>query len=126
MPSRKIADCIPEIQEKFAAFAVKMAETGIPFMLTSTTRTQEDQDALYAQGRSAPGKIVTWTRQSKHIKGRAFDIAILKDGKPVWDLKVNVNKNDLPDYDEAGRIGEAVGLRWGGRFPRPDRPHFEV
>jgi peptidoglycan L-alanyl-D-glutamate endopeptidase CwlK len=80
---------------------------------------------------------VTWTLASKHIidlednipendKSRAFDIAILRDDRPTWNLKVNVNKNDIPDYDEAGRIGEAVGLRWGGRFPSPDRPHFEV
>jgi len=80
---------------------------------------------------------VTWTLASKHIidlddnkpendKARAFDIAIVKDKRPVWSLKVDVNDNDIPDYDEAGAIGEAVGLRWGGRFPSPDRPHFEV
>ncbi len=80
---------------------------------------------------------VTWTLASKHIidlednkpgndKSRAFDIAIMRDGIPVWNLKIDVNINEIPDYDEAGRIGEAVGLRWGGRFPSPDRPHFEV
>lgn len=80
---------------------------------------------------------VTWTLQSKHIidlddgnfendKSRAFDIAVSRDGSPCWDLKVNVNRNDVPDYHEAGKIGEAVGLRWGGRFRAPDRPHFEI
>jgi peptidoglycan L-alanyl-D-glutamate endopeptidase CwlK len=80
---------------------------------------------------------VTWTLDSKHIidlddgnpdndKSRAFDIAILKYGMPVWDLKVNVNKNDIPDYNEAGQIGESVGLKWGGRFPKPDRSHFQI
>lgn len=126
MASRKIADCIDELQDKFAAFAVKMAETGIPFMLTCTRRTQEEQDTLYAQGRTAPGNIVTWTKKSKHIEGRAFDIAILRDGKPVWDIKADVNGDAIPDYDQAGEIGEAVGLRWGGRFKSPDRPHYEV
>ncbi|HOL44628.1 MAG TPA: M15 family metallopeptidase [Methanothrix sp.] len=126
MASRKISDCIPELQEKFAAFAVKMAEAGIPFMLTCTLRTQAEQDTLYAQGRTRPGPIVTWTRKSKHIEGRAFDIAILQDGKPVWDVKVDVNADHIPDYDQAGAIGESVGLKWGGRFKPPDRPHFEV
>lgn len=157
MASRKIEDCVPELQEKFAAFKAAMDAAGISFILTCTARTVREQVALYAQGReklettNALRKIaglppiswmenahkVTWTLASKHIidledgnaendKARAFDIAVTKDGKPVWDLKVNVNKNDLPDYDEAGRIGEAVGLRWGGRFPSPDRPHFEV
>jgi peptidoglycan L-alanyl-D-glutamate endopeptidase CwlK len=87
---------------------------------------------------TAENQKVTWTLDSKHItnmfdkdlnndKSRAFDIAILnKQGQVVWDLKVNVNENDIPDYDEAGEIGESVGLKWGGRFSSPDRPHFEV
>jgi len=81
---------------------------------------------------------VTWTLNSKHItnmfdkdlnndKSRAFDIAILnKQGQVVWDLKVSVGGSDIPDYDEAGQIGENVGLIWGGRWGTPDRPHFEI
>ena len=79
---------------------------------------------------------VTWTLNSKHLidlddnnphndKSRAFDIAIVRDGKPVWDVKVDVNNDQIPDYEQAGIIGESVGLRWGGRFRSPDRPHFE-
>jgi peptidoglycan LD-endopeptidase CwlK len=80
---------------------------------------------------------VTWTLQSRHLvdlddgnpdndKSRAFDIAITRDGRACWDVKVDVNQNDLPDYEEAGRIGESVGLQWGGRFTKPDMPHFDV
>ncbi|MCK9195455.1 MAG: M15 family metallopeptidase [Syntrophales bacterium] len=86
---------------------------------------------------------VTWTLQSKHLidlddmdpkndQARAFDIAIILQGKPIWDMKVNVNQNEIPDYTEAGLIGESIGLIWGGRFknakgkPRPDYPHFEI
>ncbi len=83
-------------------------------------------------------KKVTWTLSSKHVtnmfdkdlnndKARAFDFAILnKRGQAVWDLKVNVNENEIPDYEEAGKIGESVGLAWGGRFPSPDPPHLEL
>lgn len=79
---------------------------------------------------------VTWTLNSKHLidledgnpdnnKARAFDIAIM-DGKNVsWDLKVDVNRDQIPDYRQAGKIGESVGLKWGGRFKSPDMPHFE-
>jgi peptidoglycan L-alanyl-D-glutamate endopeptidase CwlK len=130
MASRKVEDLTPEVQAKLKEFAVRMAEEGIPWMLTCTLRPQEEQDALYEQGRTKPGKIVTWTRHSKHTprqgyngKSRAFDIAILKDGKPTWDVKVSVDGDDIPDYDEAGRIGKECGLRWGGDFG--DRPHFE-
>ena len=87
---------------------------------------------------TAENQKVTWTLNSKHItnmfdqdlnndKSRAFDISILnKQGQAVWDLKVNVNENDIPDYEEAGQIGESVGLWWGGRWKNPDRPHFEI
>ena len=49
MASRLISDCVPELQDKFKAFAVKMAEAGVPFMLTCTYRSQAEQDALGAQ-----------------------------------------------------------------------------
>ena len=126
MASRKVEDLVPELQEKFKLFATRMAETGIPFALTCTYRTQEEQYALYAQGRTKPGPKVTWTLKSKHIDRKAFDIVILKDGRASWDVKVDVNHDQIPDYDEAGKIGELCGLKWGGRFKSPDRPHFEI
>lgn len=132
MSSRKIEDLIPSMKAKAGLFAAKMAEAGIPFMFTCTARSRKEQIDLYAQGRTRPGPIVTWTLDSNHIPrpeddggARAFDIAILKNGKPTWDAKVDVNDDDRADYIQAGEIGESVGLRWGGRFRRPDMPHFE-
>lgn len=126
MASRKIDNCIPELQEKYILFREKMQEAGIDFILTCTKRTEEEQKELYAQGRTKPGKIVTWTLKSKHIEGKAFDIVIMKNGKPVWNTNIDTNSNDLSDWQEAGLIGENVGLKWGGRFSKPDYPHFEV
>lgn len=82
-------------------------------------------------------KPITWTLASEHIvdlddgnpgndKARAFDIAIVKDERPCWDLKVNVNANEVPDYEEAGRIAESIGLEWGGRWKKPDCPHIQL
>jgi peptidoglycan L-alanyl-D-glutamate endopeptidase CwlK len=130
--SRKIEDLTTAMQSLAFLFAGAMAEAGVPFIFTSTRRTQAEQDALYAKGRTAPGPKVTWTRKSRHIDGEAFDIAILNDGQPTWDMKVNVNENDVGDYYEAGQLGESVGLKWGGRFTNqkgescPDYPHFEL
>ena len=131
--SRKIEDLTPEAQEKHGLFKSAMDEAGIPFMVTCTMRTQAEQDALYEQGRTKPGPVVTWTRHSRHTprigdngKSRAFDIAILKDGKPCWDAKVSVDGDRVPDYQEAGEIGERVGLRWGGRWKPADLCHFET
>jgi len=42
-----------------------------------------------------------------------------------WDIKTDVNKSQIGDYEEAASIGEAVGLRAGARFKTPDYPHFE-
>lgn len=142
-------------QEAFALhveFAKKMAEAGLNYIVTSTLRTHEEQVALYAQGRqpledvnalrkavgwwaigSSENVEVTWTMESRHLSGRAFDIAlVLPTGKAHWNEKVDANANGSPDYAEAGLIGESVGLVWGGRFrdkhgrPRPDMPHFEA
>jgi peptidoglycan L-alanyl-D-glutamate endopeptidase CwlK len=126
MASRNIDDLVLELQKLYWKFSFAMAKVGLTFMVTCTERSQEEQDELYAQGRTKPGRKVTWTRKSRHIRGEAFDIAIVKGGKPCWDPKVDVNNDDIPDYDQAGKIGESVGLAWGGLFGTPDRPHFEL
>ena len=123
--SRKIEDLTPATQVLFKEFAAAMAEAGIPFMLTCTYRSQEEQNALYQKGRSLPGPKVTWTRSSRHTQRTAFDIAILNNGKPVWDTKIDVSEDGIPDYQQAGSIGEMVGLTWGGRWGTPDYPHFQ-
>ena len=80
---------------------------------------------------------VTWTLNSKHLidledvnlyndKARAYDIAIVRDGgKVIWDLKTDVNENEVGDYEEAARLGESLGLTAGARFKSPDWVHFE-
>ncbi len=125
MPSRKISDLTPETQAKYWAFAEGMAKAHIPFLVTSTYRSQDEQDKLYMQGRTAPGKVVTWTRHSRHTERTAFDIAILSEGKPVWATKVDINNNNLADYQEAAAIGEMVGLTVGAFWKTPDPAHFQ-
>jgi hypothetical protein len=80
---------------------------------------------------------VTWTLNSLHVIRRddndpdndyaeAFDIVLYNGGgRAHYDVKVDANAASGPDYDEAGRIGESVGLVWGGRFRNPDRPHYQ-
>jgi len=126
MASRKVSDLDPKMQPKAMLFATKMAEAGLPFMFTCTRRSEEEQRQLYWIGRRGLNgeRPVTWTLKSKHIVGLAFDIAILKEGKPTWDMKVSVNDNDIPDYLEAAKIGKLCGLRCGIEFG--DAVHFEL
>ena len=119
MSSRDINRLTPETKEKYIAFEKEMNDAGIKFIVTSTVRTQAEQDALYAQGRSTPGNIVTNTRVSKHTSGEAFDIVLIVDGKASWDAS-------NPNWIRAGKIGVDNGLRWGGMWSHPDYPHFEL
>jgi len=127
MASRNIDELLPELQDKFHEFRQLADEAGVQFMTTCTYRSQEEQDELYKQGRTKPGRKVTWIKKSKHTDRMAFDIAILDENKqPTWDIKVDVDKDDINDYIELGEIGEQVGLIWGGRWKSPDYPHFQL
>lgn len=118
--SRKLEDLVNELQPIFYKFQDAMEEAGIDFIVTCTRRTQAEQDALYEQGRSKPGKIVTWTRKSKHIEGKAFDIVIMENGKPDWNVT-------HPNWTKAGEIGMSIGLDWGGAWIKSkDFPHFQL
>lgn len=105
------------MQVLYHDFEAAMAKAGLEFIVTCTYRSQEEQDRLYGQGRTYPGPIVTWTRSSKHTERKAFDVAIIEMGKVTWDDR---------KYDGPGAIGESVGLVWGGRWNKPDKPHFEL
>lgn len=124
--SRAIEDLTEETQEAYWNFDAAMQEAGIDYIVTCTYRSQADQDALYAKGRTVPGKKVTWTRNSKHTGRTAFDIAILVNGKIIWNPELDADGDGVPEYTEAGEIGESVGLTWGGRWESPDAPHFQL
>ena len=85
--SRNINDLVIPLQQLYHVFEFEMSEAGLPFMVTSTYRSLEEQLELYAQGRTKPGKIVTWVKHSKHNDRKAFDIAILKGSALLGILK---------------------------------------
>jgi LysM repeat protein len=102
------------------------AQAGVTLLVTQGLRTWEEQDALYAKGRTvAPiGKksIVTNARggQSYHNFGLAFDIVVLDSvGKASWD-------DTHPGWRTAATIGKSLGLAWGGDWKTfKDTPHFQ-
>jgi len=70
----------PALKAKLARVIVRMKEEfGRDVRVVEGVRSQERQDALFAQGRSATGPVVTWTRHSLHTAGRAADVTI--DGR---------------------------------------------
>lgn len=108
--------------------AIEISE--IDFSVLEGKRTLERQRQLYAQGRTAPGKIVTWTMKSKHIDGKAVDL-----------VPYPLDWNDLSKFDKikdamfAAAKELDVNLRWGADWDgdgnyrekgETDSPHFEI
>lgn len=122
--SRQIEDLLPQVQTLAKTFIERCKEAGIDLLIISTYRDNESQAVLFAQGRTAPGKIVTNARagQSFHNYRVAFDIVPLVNGKPVWDT---TNENGVL-WKKLGAIGKECGLEWAGEWRTfKEFPHFQ-
>ena len=95
-------------------------ERGIAVRYISGTRTYAQQDALYAQGRTKPGPIVTKARggESNHNFGIAVDVGLfLPDGRYLGESSY---------YKEIGQIVAIYPqLEWGGNWKFVDEPHIQ-
>ena len=109
----------PTFKKKVAKMIKQAAKEGMELRVISAYRDCEQQNRLYAQGRTIPGNIVTNAKcgQSSHNIKRAVDVVEFKNGVPLW-------KN--PHWERIGELGEAQGLEWGGRWRSfVDKPHFQ-
>ena len=93
-----------------------MEAAGLPVVIAEVRRSAARQRELYAQGRTTPGAVVTWTTQSKHITGRAFD----------FDFAEGDANDDDSAWAFAGELGSGMGLVWGGDWNVQDLRHFEL
>lgn len=97
------------------------AETtlNITLRVTHAYRSIEQQNALYAQGRTTPGNVVTNAKggSSYHNYGLAVDLAqLLPNGTINWNF----------DYSKLYPIALKYGIEWGGKFRTiVDKPHFQ-
>jgi peptidoglycan L-alanyl-D-glutamate endopeptidase CwlK len=117
----------PELQVCVNKFLEECKSRGLDVCITETLRTQEEQEALYAQGRTTSGKIVTNCRgfQSPHCWGVAFDFCRNVKGKEY--------DNSDKFFDYVGEIAKTIfddteyDLFWGGDFKTfVDKPHIEM
>ena len=119
--SRSLDDLVPPAKQRAQAFVEAAKAKGIDLLVTSTYRDNESQAALYAQGRTTPGDVVTNARpgQSWHNYRCALDVVALVNGKPSW------NKKD-PIWQKIGEIGKSCGLEWAGDWVTfKEFPHFQ-
>lgn len=104
---------------------------GVPIQITQGLRTIAEQDALYAQGRTKPGSIVTNARggYSYHNYGLAIDFALLlPNGSSVsWNMARDGDKDQTTDWLEVVQQAKRLGFEWGGDWTSlKDYPHFQM
>jgi peptidoglycan L-alanyl-D-glutamate endopeptidase CwlK len=115
-----IATLLPEVRPIARALVQKAALSGIRIKVISGFRTYAEQDALYAQGRTAPGSLVTKAKAgySNHNFGIAFDVGVFEGNRYL---------DDSPKYKAVGVLGADLGLEWGGNWKTiVDQPHFQL
>lgn len=123
MPSRKIDDLRPDVASMARVMLARCDAEKLPVVVACTYRSIEEQAALYAQGRTTPGRIVTNARagESAHNTRQALDVYPLHNGK----LAGLDNPTGRALWARLGAIGKAAGFTWGGDWRMRDYPHFE-
>lgn len=120
---RNVKQLHPRLQKKIQELIKKCEHNGLKIGISECLRSVSEQNALYAKGRSAPGKIVTNVKGSDygsmHQWGVAFDF-YRNDGKGAYDNSGNF-------FQKVGKIGVELGLEWGGNWKSiKDMPHFQL
>ncbi|WP_338532555.1 M15 family metallopeptidase [Paenibacillus peoriae] len=123
---------LSDVQRKAAELLIDFAYVcGVPIVITQGLRTIDEQNGLYAQGRTKSGQIVTNARggYSYHNFGVAIDfVLLLPDGKNVsWDMQRDGDGDGIADWDEVVAEAKRIGWNWGGDWRSfKDYPHFEM
>jgi len=144
----KLALLILAVRPYFEDFITRLEKQGLRYSILETLRTKEVQEAYFAQGRRSleeinelrkkaglyllgaeeGKKIITQTKESVHLTGRAADIVPVIDGKIPWVF----SKDNAELWLTFGRLGQESGLEWGGNW-KPlnqfgigwDAPHYQ-
>lgn len=117
---KTIATLLPAVKPYAYALIERARNRDITIRIISGLRTYAEQDALYAQGRTLPGAIVTNARggYSNHNFGIAFDVGVFNGTKYI---------PDSPAYHAVGMLGVELGLEWGGNWVSfTDAAHFQL
>ena len=92
-------------------------ESPLDFSITEGLRTKERQQELFSAGKSQ-------TMNSRHLTGKAVDIAVIKDGTVTWDFKYY---QLVADHIKGVATKLGIPLVWGGSWVSfKDGPHFEL
>lgn len=116
----------PSMRYKVLHLLELLSLIGEDILIYEGARSNEEQAALYAQGRTAPGAIVTNAKpgESFHNYGLAVDFA------PVGPLGIPLKSRVLQwtatkRYEAIANLAKTLGLEWGGDWTIVDRPHLQ-
>jgi peptidoglycan L-alanyl-D-glutamate endopeptidase CwlK len=128
-----LKDLNPIVKDKVEQLQTIMDNklTKYKMIITQGFRSMDEQAKLYAQGRTAPGHIVTNARPgtSYHNYGLAVDFALVTpDGKKaVWDVKSDFDHDGKADWMEVVAEAKKLGFEWGGDWTSfKDMPHLQI
>ena len=113
----------PKVRDQFTNFIDTIeTQTGLTFRIVQGFRSFADQQAIYDQGRTTPGKIVTWAKagQSYHCYGMAADIVPFRIGS---DTELDWGYNFQTIRQTAIDNGLTCGMDWPK--PKTDLDHFQ-
>jgi peptidoglycan LD-endopeptidase CwlK len=119
---QRLSEVYPGLASKVRQMADTLAAEGTDIRVTQSLRTMAEQEALYAEGRTAPGSVVTDAKPgySWHNFGLAIDVAPLTPQGPDWNTS-------HPVWGRIVAIGTALGMDSGSEWRTfPDWPHFQL
>lgn len=128
---RDIKALHPDLQKKYAQLIKMCSKKGITIGVAECLRTKAEQDALYAKGRTAPGKIVTNAKgsnySSMHQWGVAFDFYLKMDIDGDGQISDDAYNNAKKTFNQVGVLAKSIGLEWGGDWKSiKDLPHIQL
>lgn len=123
MAERSINKLLPTVREAAKKALAELDKAGVKYLITCTYRTREEQAALYAQGRTTPGKKVTNAKpgQSFHEYGVALDIY------PVVNGKIDFAGSHLAIWKQIAAAFKKYGFEWAYEWKTfKEMPHFQM
>ena len=117
--ARDIKQLHPRLQDKIAELKALCKKENLNIGIGECFRSVAEQDALYAQGRTAPGSIITNAKGSTYSSQHQWGIA--------FDFFKNIKGHEYDDtafFNRVGALAKSIGLAWGGDWKNPvDKPH---
>lgn len=107
---RDPSELLPGFADKVEALFRRLRDRGLQPLLWEAYRTPERADELAKRGTGASGK------RSMHCLGAAVDIV---HATQHWNAPQSF-------WEAIGEEAAALGLTWGGRWSRPDKPHVQA